>query len=134
MLDHVDANACMGFHYSGAHECLGFHSEMTGATVLCSSAFYLVVLLENIIKPGYLQITLVQLVTVNFLYIEFPLLLGRKKNSNQGTSFSFADRFSVVFIAELVRVSLTYGLALNITLSVMVFLACQVETLMISAE
>jgi hypothetical protein len=43
MLDHVDANACMGFHNSGAHECLGFHSEMTGATVLCSSAFVLVI-------------------------------------------------------------------------------------------
>jgi hypothetical protein len=79
MLDHVDANACMGFHNSGAHECLGFHSEMTGDTVLCSSAFFLVILPENIIKPGYLQITLVQLVTVNFLYIEIPIAAREKE-------------------------------------------------------
>lgn len=79
MLDRVDANACMGFHNSGAHEWFSFHSEMIGATVLCSSAFFLVILLENIIKPGYLQITLVQLVTVNFLYIEIPFAARQKE-------------------------------------------------------
>lgn len=79
MLDHVDANACMGFHNSGAHECLGFHLEMAGDIVFCSSAFFLVILPENIIKPSYLQITLVQLVTVNFLYIETPIAAREKE-------------------------------------------------------
>ncbi len=79
MLDRVDANACMGFHNSGAHEWFSFHSEMIGATVLCSSAFFLVILLENIIKPGYLQITLVQLVTMNFLYIEIPFAVRQEE-------------------------------------------------------
>ncbi len=37
-------------------------------------------------------------------------------------------------VAELVGLSLTYGLALNSCLSAVVFLACQVENLMVSAE
>lgn len=42
-------------------------------------SIFLVILLENIIKPGYLQITLVQLVTVNFLYIEIPIAAREKE-------------------------------------------------------
>ncbi|CAM6030921.1 unnamed protein product [Sphagnum balticum] len=85
-LDCVDTNARMAFHNAAANEWLGFRLEMIGATVLCTSALFLVILPENVIKP------------------------------------------------ELVGLSLTYGLALNSCLSAVVFLACQVENLMVSAE
>jgi hypothetical protein len=42
----------MAFHNAAANEWLGFRLEMIGATVLCTSALFLVILPENVIKPG----------------------------------------------------------------------------------
>jgi ATP-binding cassette subfamily C (CFTR/MRP) protein 2 len=47
----------MAFHNAAANEWLGFRLEMIGATVLCTSALFLVILPENVIKPGSLLYT-----------------------------------------------------------------------------
>jgi ATP-binding cassette subfamily C (CFTR/MRP) protein 2 len=56
-LDCIDKNARMAFHNVAANEWLGFRLEMIGATVLCTSALFLVILPENVIKPGSLLYT-----------------------------------------------------------------------------
>jgi hypothetical protein len=56
-LDCIDTNARMAFHNAAANEWLGFRLEMIGATVLCTSALFLVILPENVIKPGSLLYT-----------------------------------------------------------------------------
>jgi hypothetical protein len=47
----VNTNLKMDFHFNASNEWLGFRLEIIGASILCMTAFLLVVLTEGVVKP-----------------------------------------------------------------------------------
>ncbi|KAI3910254.1 hypothetical protein MKW92_019630 [Papaver armeniacum] len=54
----VNTNLRMDFHNNGSNEWLGFRLELVGSMVLCLSAFFMVMLPTNFIKPEYVGLSL----------------------------------------------------------------------------
>ncbi|RZC52528.1 hypothetical protein C5167_020953 [Papaver somniferum] len=54
----VNTNLRMDFHNNGSNEWLGFRLELVGSMVLCLSAFFMVSLPTNFIKPEYVGLSL----------------------------------------------------------------------------
>ncbi|XP_078439730.1 multidrug resistance-associated protein 4 [Wolffia australiana] len=57
-LKRVDCNLTMDFHNNGSNEWLGFRLELLGSFILCFSAFFMVILPSNIVKPEYVGLSL----------------------------------------------------------------------------
>ncbi|KAI3927981.1 hypothetical protein MKW98_023582 [Papaver atlanticum] len=54
----VNTNLRMDFHNNGSNEWLGFRLELVGSMVLCLSAFFMILLPTNFIKPEYVGLSL----------------------------------------------------------------------------
>ncbi|GMH30982.1 hypothetical protein Nepgr_032825 [Nepenthes gracilis] len=57
-VNRVNGNLCMDFHNNGSNEWLGFRLELIGCSMLCISAFFMILLPSSVIKPENVGLSL----------------------------------------------------------------------------
>lgn len=121
-MQRVDTNLSMDFHNNGANEWVGFRFEVTGMTILCITTVFLVIIPRSLLPPGKAPIW------PDLTSISAELWIFRFWCIK--TSFGVV----ILWLAELVGLSLSYVLLLNATLYNAVWLISQLENKMVSVE